>query len=349
MVGTLWEWISHPFESYRYLVERYVIVPSAKHLPFLVASSLADVAGLIDCVIPSGAWRTTAAEVRASGAGGRWKPAVLFFERMTAPRRELVYLARMDAGRERLSEWRVVEHHRERVQALFDSGSSFVIADGHFASAAIAVAQKVLPVAAGFVAGDASIHANTPSELRRQLYDRSRDAGRLGLLSKVYPAHRLLIPVPDVWGPEPGWGHPRDRTGTVRSMLQRLKEPGGIVLVRIDAFWGAESGMERPFAGHAVRRFALGAATVARLAECPVVPFAAVIKGGRRCVQVHWGEPITPPPRREAQRDPATLDEAICFLEQAVGRYPGAYLADIGSARRWDKTARLWMSPAAAS
>ena len=343
MTGTLTPWLEHPLDAFRYLTERYLIVPAAEHMPLRVAMFIADLAALADCLIPSGTWRTARAEVSAARPSlRRWRSARLLVERLAAPRRELVWLTRMRAGREHPAAWKVVEIHRERVRCLIENGAPFVIADGHFSSAAIALVQQVLPTPVAFVAGAAPTEANTPRELRRRLTDQSRDSGRIGFLAAAYPADRLFIGVPDTWGPEPGWGHPRDRTATVRAMLQRLKEPGGMVLVRIDAIWGDDSGFVRLFAGDPSRNFALGAATVARLAACPLVPFVAFLDGRRRTVTVHWGSPIPPAPRRDATGDAANLSRALDFLERAIGQRPAQYLADVGQERRWDSAAQSW-------
>ena len=203
-------------------------------------------------------------------------------------------------------------------------------------------AWSILPSTAAFLVGDAPGTAVTPAERRRQLADRSRDSGRLGLLGREHEAERLFIGVPDVWGPQPGWGHAMERTAAVRAMVKRLREPGGIVLILIDADWRGEGGTQRAFAGQGERTFALGAATVARLAQCPVIPFVAIIER-QRTVRVVWGEPIAPPGRDDADADAGVIGEALGYLERAIGRFPEHYLASIGTERRFDRESRHWV------
>lgn len=335
------EWLTHPFAVWQYLIERLVILPAAERLPLAAALFLADTCALLDLAIPSAATRTAWREVAAATGrtGLHASPAV--FDRIAMPGRELVYLTRMRAGREHLDAWRITEQHRARVAPLIESGSSFVLAAAHFSSAAIDVAQAVLPSTAAFLVGEAPASAASPNERRRQLADRSRDSGRLGLLVPPHSPARLFIGVPDVWGPQADWGDPLERAAAVRAMVRRLREPGGIVLVRVDAHWRGEGGLERPFAAQPMRRFALGAASVARLAQCPVIPFVAIIER-QRTVRVVWGEPIPPPPRDAAGEDASVLSQSLDHLERAIGRYPEHYQAAIGRGRRFDRASRTW-------
>jgi len=334
----------NPLQWVRYLLERWLVVPAARRLPVGVALCCADAVALLDLLLPVETRRAVLAEIAAAtGRTGRAAQR-LAWERLAAPRHELVYLTRMSAGRERLADWRVVQVNDAGVRALTDAGRSFVIAAGHFSSAALNVAQQVLPEPVAYVAGETATEVATPAELRRQLGDRSRDLGRLGLLTPHYPADTLWIRVPDHWGPDVHWDEASQRVATGRKMLGILRKPGGIVLVRIDAVWGAAFRYTRPFAGIQDRSFALGAARTARLAQCPLVPCVArIAAGGRqRTVVIEWGDPIPPLARTDEAGDNRILSRALDHLEAAIGRHPTEYLAHIGWERQWQRQAGTW-------
>ncbi|MGH2633858.1 MAG: hypothetical protein ACRDG3_10650 [Tepidiformaceae bacterium] len=70
IAGTLSSTLQHPIDSVRYAAERFLIVPAADHLPLRMALWLAGLVAFCDCLIPSGGWRSTRAEVHAAGAPG---------------------------------------------------------------------------------------------------------------------------------------------------------------------------------------------------------------------------------------------------------------------------------------
>src|SRR5262249_24560641 len=89
------QWLTHPFTTWRYLVERLVVVPAAARLPLPAALFIADTFALLDLAVPSAAtrraWREIAAATGRTGLGA----SPIVFDRIAMPGRELVYLTRM--------------------------------------------------------------------------------------------------------------------------------------------------------------------------------------------------------------------------------------------------------------
>ena len=115
-----------------------------------------------------------------------------------------------------------------------------------------------------------------------------------------------------------------------------------MVLVRMDVGWDGPGARHRPFAGAASRAFAMGTASASRLAQCPVVPFAAVFGGKPRTVTVEWGRIISPPARQARAADADLLDAVADFLEAAVGRHATQYQGELGAVRMWDRRSERW-------
>jgi lauroyl/myristoyl acyltransferase len=127
------------------------------------------------------------------------------------------------------------------------------------------------------------------------------------------------------------WAEVGERRPEVQNaMLAKLAEPGGVGLVLCDAYWEKPNAYRRPFAGMLIRGFARGAARLARLAQCPIVPFVAVLGRNRYSVRIEWGEPIEPVAQDVRGGDEAVLDVLLDWLERAVGRYPTQYLHPMG-------------------
>jgi len=122
-----------------------------------------------------------------------------------------------------------------------------------------------------------------------------------------------------------------------------------MVHIRVDAYWEKPGAYRRAFAGIADRGVALGAARIGRLAQCPVVPFVAVLGRHPRTVTIDWGNPIGPRAIDDKASDVETIDEALNFLEAGVARYPDQYLHPSGGDRHWDAAAARWVSASQAT
>jgi lauroyl/myristoyl acyltransferase len=124
-------------------------------------------------------------------------------------------------------------------------------------------------------------------------------------------------------------------------MLAKLAQPGGVVRIAIDALWEKPNAYRRPFAGLQERGFALGAARVARLAQCPLVFFQTTFQDDGS-VLVERGDPMEPPPVDDRASDIAVTDRLLNELERWVARYPTQYLHPIGHDRCWNAETSRW-------
>jgi lauroyl/myristoyl acyltransferase len=149
--------------------------------------------------------------------------------------------------------------------------------------------------------------------------------------------------MPDVWRRDHDWKTLRDTPSVQDAMLAKLAEPGGVGIIWVDAYWEKSNAYRRPFAGIAQRGFAGGVARIARLAQCPIVPFVAVLGAERRSARIEWGAPIDPPELADRAMERRVLDLVIDWLERAVARHPTQYLHPLGRERLWDADNTRWL------
>ncbi|HEY8173446.1 MAG TPA: hypothetical protein VIH21_10210 [Dehalococcoidia bacterium] len=311
-----------------YLYERWVLLPVARVLPKRIAYVVADIAGLIDAMIPAKAGRAAHAEARAFG-GQRLGAFVFAARRLAGPRRDLVDLARLRRLRDDPSRWRYVETGREAVDELRAQGRAILVVSGHFRTAIDTAARVTLApesINKG-IRNPVPAATMSPYALRERLQN-----------TTAYGLSQLLIGETDrQLYPIVGRENMQDR------LLEELSRPGGWARIQIDAIWDKPGAYERPFAGAVKRKFALGAARIARLAQAPVVPFMVVENPAGIC-QVVWGTPLEPPPIDDKAADVAFMDLLLDGLERDVGRYPLEYLHPIGGERRWNAACERWES-----
>jgi lauroyl/myristoyl acyltransferase len=323
---SIWRSRLSPAAWARYIYELCVLVPAARLLPRAWALALADASGYLQASLPNAGATAARCEVRAAtGLAGiaLWRATAA---RLAGPRRDIVLLRRLRALREHPRDWPLREVHGEGVHALAAAGKPFIIAAGHFYYAADLVIPVVLFPGIGGrgVKGAIPERRLDPEVLHERLLNRSL----LGLRSRlVGDTHERFVP-------EVG-------RGSVMQAVQRvLAQPGGATRILIDAVW-TKAGYDRPFAGTASRRFALGAARIARRAQCPIIFEMAVFEpdGG---VRVEWGPYIDPPAPDDEAADVGVMDQLIDHLEACVARYPLQYLHPMGCDRRWDPASGRW-------
>jgi lauroyl/myristoyl acyltransferase len=313
---------------FRYLYEWLLLVPAARLLPKRAAYAIADLAGLIDAVVPSEAARTARGEAQAFGKRGR-AAFVFAVRRLAAPRRELVEIARLRYRRERPERWRIIEEGGDAVRDLHAAGKPVLVVCGHFRTAIDSPARvRLVPwtVAKG-IRNPIPGRSMSPHALRERLQNKV-----------AYGLTRVLLDQPNDWGYAfVGKENIQDR------LLRELAQPGGWGRIAIDAIWEKPGAYRRPFAGMAERGFALGAARIARLAQCHVVPFL-VIEEPDGAIRVVWGKPLLPPAVDDKASDVAFMDVLVDLIERDVGRYPLQYLHPIGGDRRWDAASEQWVA-----
>ncbi|MBF6601170.1 MAG: hypothetical protein IVW36_11735 [Dehalococcoidia bacterium] len=324
-LGSVAEWC-------RYLFERGLLMPAADLLPRRSALALADLSGFVGALLPTSAARTAWAEVAAATGrhGLTALPSVAV--RLAMPRRDLVGLRRLRKRREHPRGWTVRHLNDARLWATVEAQRPFVICNGHFPHAPAQALEVLVPGLAGY-----SMHAPVPARRLSPAALRERLQNRL-----LYGISRQLIGLPsEVLLPYAG------DTGALGRMVDRAREPGGVVRIYFDAVWERPNAYRRPFAGMSERGFAPGTARVARLAQCPIV-LALPLFERDGSVRVEWGPWIEAPAPDDEAADIRITDELIDALERAVGRFPLQYQHPIGSERRWDAATQCWRMPATA-
>jgi lauroyl/myristoyl acyltransferase len=123
--------------------------------------------------------------------------------------------------------------------------------------------------------------------------------------------------------------------------LDRLQQPGNAVIISVDAYWkGGGPNLRRNFAGNRMYQFGTGAASLARLARCPIIPCVTFLE--REGAVVEWGIPIPPPAANDERADIQGTDQLLQYIERGVGSRPSQYVLDIGASRRWNSSAEQW-------
>jgi hypothetical protein len=281
----------------------------------------------------------------ATGVRGR-ALGDLLMDLLAVQRRDLDWRQRFRVGREAIDDWELIEVNGGPVHELIGAKVSFIAAGGHFISAAGDLRHKVLPLSGREVGGAIPAWSWNPFELRRRLDAQCDEGAREGLMqlgTKGRFAPALKAEVPDAWNRRHDWTQPESFHTVQDQILAELAGPGSVSQILIDAYWEKPQAYRRPFAGMAERGFALGAARIARIAQCPVVPFVAVLGPRPRSVIYEWGDPIWPGAVDDKVNDRKVIDAALDFLEDGVARYPTQYLHPIGHDRRWDARQAAWV------
>lgn len=331
----------------RFLADRFVLLPMATWLPLPVALRVADTLGAVDSLLPVETTRQARLEIEAALGlqGSALRREVR--RKLANPRRDLVWCQRMRHGKEHIDNWRLIETNEGPVHDLVPSHQSFIVAGGHFMDAATKARHKVLPVHGRSLSGAVPRWQFSPLELRRRLAEQVSHGARerfLGLTTGGATMPEIKAKIPDYWERQTDWTAIKQPTNAQEMLLAELARPGSVCQILVDAYWEKPGAYHRPFAGIAERGFAVGAARIARLAQCPIVPYVIVLDEEPRTVRIDWGDPIPPPPIDDRDSDRRVTDLALDFVERGVARYPTQYLLPMGWARHFDPAAAAWVS-----
>jgi hypothetical protein len=335
-----------PLEWFRFLTERFLLVPTAAFLPVGAGLAVAEALGFIEWLSHSRASRSARAEmVAATGLTGSALTRALR-RRLSASKRDLVWAERMRRGRERVSQWRVINVDDGPMRDLVAAGQPIMLCGGHFDAASRALRFTVTPADEMHVSGDIPRWKLSPHQLRRRLEERAhwgKEEGLFGLPNTTADIRSRRAIMADIWGRGTVWSEVTPARSPQDLILAALRTPGHAAMIQSDAIWEKPGAHRRPFAGMSERGFAVGAARLTRLAQCPLVPFVAVTGPDRRSVIIEWGTPIPPPLVDDKAADVRVMDEALDFIERGVGRYPYQYFHPIGTERRWDAPTERWV------
>jgi lauroyl/myristoyl acyltransferase len=131
------------------------------------------------------------------------------------------------------------------------------------------------------------------------------------------------------------------------TLVARLRRPGTAVVISADAPIGPDHHAvdRRAFAGRTLQDFALGTATIARVAGCPIVVCVPYLEPDGTVV-LEWAGPITPATNggvgEPTAADIRVMDRILDELERMIGRRPAQYVLPIGHDRQWNQREERW-------
>ena len=245
-------------------------------------------------------------------------------EYLSQPFYAFVVFQRMLYRRESPDEWTIEEANGDEVTLLRESERPFIVATGHFRRESF-IALYLPRLCPGSVAG---VFASIPERSLRLSNLRIRV--HFGQVVKAVKWSR-----PDVELVHVG--------GAFIKLLGHLANSRRRVIMAVDSFWKTtgSSTHPRPFGGMKARPFSTGAATLSRLAQCPIVPCASYVDADGTIV-LEWGPVIEPPLRQDEDADIRTTNVVLDFLENAIGRRPTQYVLHIGEERKFDPVLGTW-------
>jgi lauroyl/myristoyl acyltransferase len=307
----------------RVLAMSLVLLPAARLLSRRWGGWTANALSLVLMISPKSGIRVYY-QMRQAFGNGRLRSLFLTWRFLSQPFRDFVFLRRIEYGREDPTEWRCVERNADAVRELRESGESYILATAHFLREGINSwqAPSINPGQPIHVMLDLPDISWRPSVLRVRM-----QYGALIGESRNCTRDVELAPV---------------RKGSFRTLCNRLRERGNVVVMHVDAPWSADraGSYTRPFAGQKARVFAVGAARLARLAQCPIVSFVYWMERDGTFV-FEWGTPTRP--LLDAEDDDVNLmNELVDRMEVAIGENPTQYILPIGGDRRWNPGRKRW-------
>jgi lauroyl/myristoyl acyltransferase len=301
----------------------FILVPAARFLPYGAIRVFCR--GLVVPLFMSPLVVDRLAGISRSHGVGLREAFQILWTVETVKFADLVIAHRWCAGKERIEDWKVTEVNAEGVEALRAAGRPFVVATGHFCREAIAG----LFFAPDVLKGDVIAVVASSRPTFDPLIARAQVA--LGLMLNGLTAARR-------GGVELFYAG--SSFSSMSKLVARLKRPSTSAVIAIDAQW-ERSHHHVSFAGERDRAVARGAAVLARLSGCPVVPCVPVLVGPRRIV-IEWGRVIPASDRYDKNADARVIEEALGFIERAIGHRPEQYVGSLVYEKRWNMSTRCW-------
>lgn len=313
-------------EIVRYLLMRIGLTFAARTLPRKWAIACADVMSLVLVLLPS-AGPPTYWNMRTAFGRGRLESLRLAWGWLARGFRDFVVARRVLDGREDPTSWAITERNAAAMEGLRNAGASCIVATGHFL------------MHASYALYSPKITIGSPIRVSLPISSPVRNIRTVRL---DYQFGTYVQAMLRCWEREPEVIYLGSDLRATRQIYERLREPGNVVFVDVDAAWkkSATGSFERPFAGHRHRTFATGAAQLARMAKCPVVACVAYLDDTGSFV-LDWGMPIRTN-GSDARNDQEVMSLLLDHLESAIGDRPTQYALEIGSDRRWDAATRHW-------
>lgn len=245
-------------------------------------------------------------------------------EWLTRPFRDYVFVKRIAAGREAAHRWRI--EVRNEPALLKDPKQSVIVATGHFSRQAMAIVYlpNAIPKPLAAIVAPLEQRPLGPRALRIKL--------QFGEMMRAMRALRDN----NVEVMEVGKGR------LLARIVHYLRTPGNAAIISPDVPWHRKSGFEHPFAGYSSQHFALGAARLARLSQCPILTCVPYLEADGRVV-LEWHDPIPAPARKDVDADERLTGLILGRLENEIGRRPGQYVLALGQGRKWDAVKQRWI------
>lgn len=237
---------------------------------------------------------------------------------------------RIIVGKDRVNGWQVRQHNHGAIEPLLASGQSFILAFTNFGRdhrAFSVLMPDVIPFPNVFLIAR---EPDMPTDPRTR---------------RIYVQYQNIRRSLEAFSP--GMLQPKslgNLVGVPRQAIRHLQNGRGVVSIMIDSPWheSKNSGFSRPFAGSKKRHFATGAATLARLCQCPIVLYFARTRLDGS-VDVYWNDPVPPPSRADHEADREVTNRLLDLIEKEVGCNPCDYLAPIGAERKWAGESIGWV------
>lgn len=227
--------------------------------------------------------------------------------------------------------------NREALEKVLASGSSFIVALGHFVrddSIAWALSRSTLPINVTQLLGPIPpLRLSRP----RQMYNRVHLNAMKSILGVLHGGDIDIALV-------------GEESASATRLIRKLKTSRVAMAIYVDAPWSAakhRSALTRGFAGAASAPFAVGAARMARATGCPILLCIPEYVDETHCRLV-WHEPIWVAHDGGHDADVAATNTLLDAIEQAIGRRPERYVMLMGEGRRWNSVTERWEGPSSA-
>ncbi len=314
-------------ESFRILSMQFILVPAAYVLPRNWALITARAVSLLGAVLLKPGFKMYW-QMRQVFGKKRLDSFLLSWDWITRIFSDFVVLKRILYKRENPMQWKIVERNAGGIQALRESGESYIIASAHFPKAST-LSQHSPMVTYGhpLQVGDAlKKRVRSLKDLRIRI--------QYGALVKVISS--------SIWGREVEHIHSRTDLRAARILHRRLRERGNVVFIPVDAPWSENvtGAFERPFAGHKKKVLSSGAAQLARLSKCAIISCVSMLENDGTIV-LQWGDPIRIDDNKSTN-EVDVMNELMDALEIAIGERPTQYTFEIGWGRRWNSKSKRW-------
>jgi lauroyl/myristoyl acyltransferase len=314
-------------ELIRFVSIKFILGSAAWTLPRKLALKVSGAIGLLLLVLPIPGHATYFTMRQVFGAS-RPEAFCLAWNWLTRPFRDFIIAKRFVYGRENWKNYNIIQNNTEGINALRNSGKSYIIVCGHFAR------EAEIPIYLAKV---------TPGNLFRVVRFPKLNDHRLANLRTHIQIETLVKAFHSVGRENLNTVDTGPTSNAAATLRSALMKPGNVVMVNIDAPYeiGSPGTFSRPFAGSTNRAFAKGVVGLARMAQCAMITCIWWKKddGG---IVLEWGEPVRVTPRGRKIEDIQVMNQFLDKFEVAIGKRPTQYVLKFGGERLWNSKLERW-------